>query len=227
MNPIVAHSPLTTTDITRLPSSAAPIAQAAPQTLTEDTFEPQQKKTSFLTKAVITVVGLAAVAVVLKRFCPNLLKIDANAPKWTDNIKKGITKVADWAEWPFIKIKNLFTKKGADAAEGAGKAAAEGTEKGAAEAGKKAADAGNKAAAKAGKKGKAPKTSKKPAAKPEAKEPAKSKPKTDKKSKPEVKSDKKADKKTDKKEPAKSGKTEGKDVKGKSKENPKAQKKKK
>ena len=118
MNPIavVAHSPLTQSDITRLPNGAVTTTPAAAQTISADTFEPQQKKSSKLKKAIIGIIGIAAISVALKRFAPNLLKVDANNAKWTDYIKKGITKIADCAEWPFVKAKQLFTGKKVDAA---------------------------------------------------------------------------------------------------------------
>jgi len=119
MNPIapVATTPLTTSDITRLPGSSSPAPMASQQIMPTDNFV-QPKKSSKLKKTIIGIVGLAAVAVVLKRFCPNLLKVDANNAKWTDYIKNGVTKVAEYAEWPFVKLKGCFSK-GEEVAEAA------------------------------------------------------------------------------------------------------------
>ena len=156
MNPIavVAHSPLTQSDITRLPNGAVTTTPTAAQTISADTFEPQQKKSSKLKKAIIGIIGIAAISVALKRFAPNLLKVDANNAKWTDYIKKGITKIADCAEWPFVKAKQLFTGKKVDAAPtGTTPAPAAGSTPGAtagASAGNAAGAAGNAAGNAAG-----------------------------------------------------------------------------
>ena len=150
MNPIstVPHSPLTQDDITRLPAGATGV-QPKPTNAAPDEFVPAQpkKKSSFWKKAIITVVVLAALAVGAKHFCKDFLKVDAANPKWLDPVKKGINTVADWVEYPFIAIKNMFSGK---AAEEAGKAATE-AGKAATETAGKAADAAASAAADAGK----------------------------------------------------------------------------
>ena len=117
INP-VAHSPLTATDITRLPSSAMVNPQVITPEMAQDQFVKPEKKTSFLTKAVITLLAVAAGAAAIKKWKPNWLNIDANAPKWTDHIKKAADKVADWTfkgidyvKWPFQKVASWFSKK--------------------------------------------------------------------------------------------------------------------
>lgn len=107
----VSHSPLTTSDITRLPSSAMVNQQAPAPEMAPDQFVPQ-KKSSKLKKVLFTAVALAAAAVAVHKFKPNWLAIDANNPnKWLDPIKKYTGKVAEWVELPFQKIAGWFSKK--------------------------------------------------------------------------------------------------------------------
>ncbi len=131
MNPIssVTHSPLTQEDITRLPGSATGVQPAPTPAADPDAYVPSKKKSSFWKKTIITAVVLALLAVGAKRFGGDLLKVDAANPKWSDPIKKGIAKVADWVEYPFMAIKNLFTKKEVvDAAKKGAEAVQEGAE---------------------------------------------------------------------------------------------------
>lgn len=106
----VSHSPLTTSDITRLPSSAMINQQGVAPEMAPDQFVPQ-KKSSKLKKIIFTAIVLAAAAVAINRWKPNWLAIDANNPKWTDHLKNWTKKVATWVETPFKKLVGFFTKK--------------------------------------------------------------------------------------------------------------------
>lgn len=117
MNPVspVAHSPLTQSDITRLPKDAVQPKEVATQQGSQaDTYE--SNKPSALKKTIWTIVGLAALAVAAKYLGRNsFLKFDANNMKWYDHIKKYTMVAADYIEKPFIagykKVLSWLPKK--------------------------------------------------------------------------------------------------------------------
>jgi len=131
MNPInpVSHSPLTQSDIARLPNNPVNTSGTSAIPMVQDEFVPQ-KKSSTLKKVVFGLVAAAAVIVGLKHWGQNsFLKVanDAKNIKWYDYIKKGVVKTADYIEKPFVAtykwIKGLISKDGAKAAEQTSKGA--------------------------------------------------------------------------------------------------------
>lgn len=131
----VSHSPLSPSDISRLPQGAAPQLQpSATQGLQEDTYG--EPKSNTLRNTLIGVVVAAAALVGLKRWGGSLVKFDPNNMKWYDHIKKVVVTTADYIEKPFIwtysKVKGWFGKGNAaevaeEAAEAAGKSGTEAT----------------------------------------------------------------------------------------------------
>ena len=118
MNPVsvVSHSPLTQSDITRLPLAAQPQKGASAENSGDAYVAP--KKSSALKKTIWTLIGLAAVAVGLKYWGRNsFMKFDPNNMKWFDHIKKYTMIAADYVEKPFLygwnKIKGWLPKKAA------------------------------------------------------------------------------------------------------------------
>ena len=109
----VPHSQLTQNDITRLPKHAI-----QPQTISQvrdmrpDTFG-ENKESHTLRNTIIGLAVAAAAIVGIKHWGANsFLKIqDANNMKWYDHIKKWTTKLGDWIEYPFVKLKGVFSKK--------------------------------------------------------------------------------------------------------------------
>ena len=118
MNPVnsISYSPLTTADISRMPSQAAE-APTMP-TAQPDVYVPE-KKSSVGKKIFWGAVITAAAIVGLKRFGGSLFKIaDPNKMNWLDKIKKPVgdfvNKVGGYIEKPFIAsynwVKGLFNK---------------------------------------------------------------------------------------------------------------------
>ena len=112
---LVQHSPLTQSDITRMPKSA--MAAATTAGLAADSYT-STKKSSF-GKTILKLGMLAAAVVALKRFGQNtFLKVaDPANMQFLDKVKTGIVKLGGWIETPFIKgynyLKGLIGTKGA------------------------------------------------------------------------------------------------------------------
>lgn len=113
----VPHSPLTQSDITRMPKNASFNKGNAHAGLVADTYS-GNKKTSFAGK--LLKLGLLAAGIVaLKRFGQNtFLKVaDPANMNMLDKVKTGVLKLGGWIETPFIKgfnfLKNLIGKKAA------------------------------------------------------------------------------------------------------------------
>ena len=114
--------PLTTSDITRLPAQAsqATVAQPTPpasvNVKTYEVYEEPKNSHGFL-KTILLLGALAGGIVALKRF--NVIKPIAKTEdmKFIDKAKNGVLKLAEWIEYPFVKLANHFktdkVKKGA------------------------------------------------------------------------------------------------------------------
>ena len=100
----VSHSPLTTSDITRLPQGAVASQQpGAVASLQNDEFNNSQKS-STLKKTIFGLVVAAAVIVGLKHWGKNsFMKIQDTANmKWYDHLKQWGNKLGEWIEKPFV-----------------------------------------------------------------------------------------------------------------------------
>ncbi|MCR4881890.1 MAG: hypothetical protein K6A44_08070 [bacterium] len=111
----VSHSPLTPSDITRLPQGAvSPQGHGAIPAMGHDEFESSQKS-SALKKTIFGLVVAAAVIVGLKRWgAESFMKVkDPANLKWYDHIRNGVNKLGEWIEKPFIWAYNKCTGKAA------------------------------------------------------------------------------------------------------------------
>jgi len=96
-------SALTQDDITRLPKNSVSVAanQAA------DTFESEKQESHALRNTIIGII-LAAGAIVGLKHC-SFMKFDANdAGFMTKYIKKPISTLGGWIEWPFVKVAKMI-----------------------------------------------------------------------------------------------------------------------
>ena len=120
----VSHSPLTQSDITRLPNSA----QTAPtKAYPNDTYTPNSSKKSTW-KGIVAGIIIAAAAIVGLKYLGKNSFLDISALKDTkfadmkfmEKAKYAFVKAADYIEYPFIKsynfIKGLFKGKAAQEA---------------------------------------------------------------------------------------------------------------
>lgn len=109
----VSHSPLTSSDITRLPQGAIATQQhGAASALQADTYG--DKKSSTLKKTIFGLVVAAAVIVGLKHWgAESFMKVkDPANLKWYDHLKNWGNKLGEWIETPFIWVYNKCTGKG-------------------------------------------------------------------------------------------------------------------
>jgi len=120
----VSHSPLTQSDITRLPYNAQ---TASTKAYPNDTYTPNSNKKS-IWKGIVAGVVIAAAAIVGLKYLGKNSFLDISALKDTkfadmkfmEKAKYSFVKIADYIEYPFIKsynfIKNLFKGKAAQEA---------------------------------------------------------------------------------------------------------------
>ena len=124
MEPInaVSHSPLTQSDITRLPYNAKATAVA---NYSNDTYDPTTSKKSNW-KGIVAGIVIAAAAIVGLKYLGKNSFLDISALKDTkfadmkflEKAKFAFVKLADGIEYPFVKsynfIKGLFNGKAAE-----------------------------------------------------------------------------------------------------------------
>ena len=121
----VSHSPLTDTDITRLPQSAVKNDSRQEQiaAMPSDSYGYGVSQSHTLRN---TIVGLivAAAAIVGLKHCSFMQIKDVSNMKWYDHIKSWNNKLGGWIEKPFVwtykKVSGLFggnKASGADASK--------------------------------------------------------------------------------------------------------------
>ena len=104
------HSPLTDSDITRLPQGTINMPHAAAiQNLSADTAEISGKNKSHSLRNTIIGLVIAAAAVVGLKHCSFMEVKNINDMKWYDHIKSWNNKLGEWIEKPFKWICNKFS----------------------------------------------------------------------------------------------------------------------
>ena len=95
-------SSLTQDDIARMPKSSVSLMTK----VSADTFESDNNESHTLRNTIIGLI-IAAAAIVGLKHC-SFMKVEANdAGFMAKYVKKPVTKLGEWIEWPFVKVANM------------------------------------------------------------------------------------------------------------------------